>query len=975
MRALLIALLLLAGASQGATVRRDHPWLTRGVGDEAILGLREVPGGDVLSLKVAFRLENCSAADIARVRLFRQPVWHGGAPVSHLGTPTLTGGESLYYAEGAGLDPDGDGAFTVDFHSVDGAKDNWATPQAGDSLWVTVCLADGISPDASISATVVGDLRMDDGTIPLAEMEDPAPRANRVFPFRDRIGAYAKADALGLWEREAAERLPTLTDLYVIGNGDASCWVSATALNVNQAFRDAFARLKALRDRHNPDLRLKVVTNGNPHKGDATNDAMADANRAAFAASAATLLEELGADGLDVDWEYCDTETRHANFARTLGALKDAFAAKGRGWELSAAVNASYLTPKAAAFASLDYANVMAYDGTLNAPYTLMEGDWQRLTGLGVHPRRLHVGQAIYGNDRATWNQPGWGTVVGFPDYTGYDCDVATFPNSGVLQTFTGPTTYRGKVRQCLEWGAGGIMSWGYYSDASWGHAQSLGRHQARVIWPRREWAWPTPPQDADGFYLLDSEEDWFWLRDNPSASARLAADITFAYDPAPIPSFSGTLDGAGHTLTLPEDVWIVSYDDAALFRDLSGTVRDLTIDFAGRVVSRRDRKFDVGSGQGNGLSLSQTGAGHEGGSAALLAIMLRTGARIERVTLRLRPGSEIRGQHEVGALAAGLWATGGAVTLTDCRIDAAGLLQAHGSDSLGHDVTMGSANGDVGLLVGQCNWEPADGRVIIEGCALTLRPDAALRSRLGHYRSAAGAIANLAHGLTDAVSLRGLSLFWFGGEVSGPGGHATQPLVGNRNGVGLDLAPVLDGRQMALRVRPGADFPWVADDLWVSDGAPEDFALLADDAPLTASLVAALADILPAPDPDVRAYRFADAVAPERLLAFDGVTLRAEGAPDADGAQALRVVGGDLRVSGMGLGDGSLWLEAAVAGGTFRADAEPTLLAADDPGGPFDAVAATCEALAPDRRRLSLPLVGGTRFLRLRVTAPGLGD
>ena len=967
--ALALAMAWAAGTALGATVVRDRPWLTRGAGDEAILGIRNVPGGYLRSFRVAFRLAGCTAADIDRVRVFRQPATKDGFAVGHLGTPTLTGSNSLCYVGGAGLDPDGDGRFTVDFATGADAEEAWARPRAGDSIWVTVCVKTGISPEASIEATVAGDLTMDDGIIPLAEIVDPKPFANRVYPFRDRIGAYAKADVPGIWEREAAQRLPTLTDLYVIGNGDATCTVSATALNANAAYRAAFARLKALRDRHNPNLRIKVVTNGNPHKGDATNDAMADGNRAAFVASVVALLEELGADGLDVDWEYCDTTARHGNFARTLAALKDAFAAKGKGWELSAAVNASYLPPKAAAFASLDYANIMAYDGYLNSPYTLMDNDFHTLTAMGVPARHLHVGQAIYGNDRAKWSQPGWGSVVGFPGYTGFDCDAAVFPNTGVLQTFTGPTTYRGKVRQCLDWGAGGVMSWGYFSDADWTHPQSLGRHQAQVIWPRKAWAWPTPPRAEDGFYLLDSAEDWFWFQDNPGHDIRLAADIVFAHDPAPIDAFAGTLDGAGHTLVFPADVWIVSYDDAALFRTLTGTVRDLNIDFAGRVVSRRDRKFDVGTGQGNDLRLSARGAGQAGGSAALLAIMLGDGARVERVSLRLRPGSEIRGQHEVGALAAGVWAAQGTVTLTGCRIDAAGLVQAYGADSLGDDVTMGTANGDVGLLVGQCNWEPAGGHVVIEDCALTLRPGAAVRSRLGNHRAAAGAIANLAYGATDAVTLRGLTLAWLGGEVTGPGGHAAQPLVGNRNGAALGAAPALDGSAMTLRVLPDADFPWTAGDLWVSGGGARDFSLWGGDAPLSEAVSAGVAAALPAPGPTVAGYRFASAEAAERVRLFDGVRVTAAGAPSADGVQALRVEGGMLEIAGITMDAEGLWLTVRVAGATFKASAAPRLLSAASFDAPFAEVEATAtEAPSADSRRWRVPLAGTQGFYRVRV-------
>ncbi len=383
----------------------------------------------------------------------------------------------------------------------------------------------------------------------LGAMVEPAghPTPNRVYPFRHRIAAYTKANVTDIWEREADLRFPTLTDLYVIESGNAACSVTGDALAINDTFRANFLRFKELRDKYHPDMRLSIVIAGSPEKSEAVRKAMG-ANRAAFVQSCIQAMHDLGADGMDVDFEYCVTDQQHRDFAGFMGALKDAFMAKGKGWELSMAVTPYHNLPKNAALATVDSINVMAYDGPLNAPYSRMSNFFQNLHSLGVPDRRIVMGQAIYGGYGI---QPGWNSIVDLSDYTGYDCDVAT--RNGTRHTFTGPTTYRGKVRQCLEWDLGGIMSWGYYSDVNWNNLQSLGRHQAQVIRPRTAWDWPEPPL-VDGVRELSTEGHWHWFADHAQtvAHARLIADITLTQDPRPIPTFSGTLDGGGHTLTLP---------------------------------------------------------------------------------------------------------------------------------------------------------------------------------------------------------------------------------------------------------------------------------------------------------------------------------------------------------------------------------------------------------------------------------------
>ena len=380
-------------------------------------------------------------------------------------------------------------------------------------------------------------------------MTEPSdqPTPNRIYPFRHRIAAYTKADVTDIWEREADRRFPTLTDLYVIENGNAACSVTENSLAINDTFRTNFLRFKELRDEHHPEMRIAIVIRGNPGGSETIRKAMST-NRDAFVQSCVDAMNALGADRMDVDFEYCLTDQQYRDYAGFMGALKDAFMAAGKGWELSMAVTPYYKFPRNAALATIDSINVMAYDGPLNSPYSRMNNFLQNLRNVGVPDRRIVMGQAIYGGGG---DQPGWNTVVDLADYTGYDCDIAT--RNGYRHTFTGPTTYRGKVRQCLEWDIGGIMSWGYYSDAKWDHDQSLGRHQAQVIRPRTDWNWPEPPL-VDGVRELSTEGHWHWFADHAKSvsHARLTADITLTQDPRPIPTFTGTLEGDGHTLTLP---------------------------------------------------------------------------------------------------------------------------------------------------------------------------------------------------------------------------------------------------------------------------------------------------------------------------------------------------------------------------------------------------------------------------------------
>ncbi|MGN0885488.1 MAG: glycosyl hydrolase family 18 protein [Candidatus Spyradenecus sp.] len=934
-------------------VVRAHPYLTRGVGAEAVVGLESLLYGECTSVTVQLALDKCSAAEVTAVTLWNTPSHdsQSGVGVTNGSTVTVSNYATPHYlpqtatqlatwsasaTNGASREVSAAGdVVTVTFTPSN-------TALSSGNLWVTLEVATSISPDATVRCTIPS-LTLNGAAVTPADAEQP--RAHQIRAARDIIGAYYKCSAIPS-EAEMAVRLPTLTHVFLIGNITVGTQDDGTyTLVFDDTSRAATAAFMAAREKYNPALQiLPVIVKGGG--GDPTS-AIAPGHREAFVANVTALLLAQGFNGLDIDYEYCENAEQHANLAETFAALAKAF--YPHGLSLSAAVNGGYCMPVRGALQAVDWLNVMAYDGAaLNAPYTLTESHVDTLiNNRGVPGRRLVVGMPIYGNDTVNWSQPGWNIVVAQTGFTGNDCDACTYSGNATLQTFNGPTTYRGKVRRILERNLGGVMSWGYYTDTPWSSPYALGRHQAQVIWPRTSYDWPAPAQDEAGAYCLASETDWFWFADHAAevAQAKLVADITFAHDPKPIPAFAGELEGNGHTLTFPAQTWIVSYDEVGLFKTLTGTVRNLTIDFAGRVISRRDRKADTGTGKGNNVTLSTRGG--EGANGALLAANLASGGCVEGVTLIVREGAEIRAQHEVAALVGSLWGPAGTtVTIKDCTVDFAGKLTTHATDSLGNDVTM-SANADIGTLIGQMNWA-GTATVLCKDNRVLLRPQAVIEASTGNFCSAGGAIGNVNVSLSGQIS--GLEVVYYEGAQVTSTNSATfraQPLIANRNGVVKASAPTLAslGSLTFLGERPSA---WTSlANLWFQESeAPEAFAAVAIERPEAAALSDAeyteLVARLPLPSAGVTQYRFDTPASAAAPVLFTGVEPTVKG---VDGTTQILTANYDFGISEMRI------QRAPAAGSTVTQDQMYVILCAkvDAAGSPADYGAQTQVKLLVD--------------------------
>lgn len=839
-------------ASPTATVVRAHPWLTRGVEKESLIGIdfnsddstKSGADGALSSITFTLTLTNCTAEDLSNFQLWIQAAPAYGFYESS-GATCLNADSSpvMTLTQTTTEQSDGTTLITLTFTDEDAlsstdtsASAGWITASSGDRLWLTASISEDISSSATIASGVSDSTltltngssepyTVENGT--LTASADTPNVVHRVYPYQYRIGAYQRSDQSAgygsytsdVFDYDPENRLKGLTEVTFISNiypvpvyAEDGVTVTGFEINFTEDHQAAWTRIKGLRDQYSAlskdangaitgeGTRLHVsLTCGSSMSLGAVGDgiyatnasstistsplahALSDPYREAFIQTIVAFMDTYGFDGMDIDWEYPKTitastgsidgtNTEFAKYGLLLKGLAEAFFV--HGWELAMCTNQSgYQMPDGSVTAVPDFINAMAYgpwNNVGNLGNYVMTRGITICTNRNVPARRIVVGQAMYSN--AYWHY-GWGSMADFildesisgctTDTEKYDCDViwqswARTDNntSGNYMPFTGPTTYRAKCARAQMQGYGGVMSWGYYGDFSTTNAanfawptstdapttipMSLAYHQNMMIWPHDYWA--EPSTDSDGYYLLDSEEDWRWFQEHPECgNVRLGADITFTHDPLPVPSFSGVFDGNGHTITIPATVWIVTFWKTGLFQDFSGTAKDLNIVLAGRVVTRADRadEADIAGGSSNNNHVSTPTASGKVASeneTGVFAGTLSAGASLSNVTLTLSAGSEVQGALRTGGLVGSAVASTTGISISDVSVDLAGDVFAR-TDNTGGTL-FHLANASVGGLLGH-----ASGALTLSGASVNLPETGAISLETGTTTLAVGGV------------------------------------------------------------------------------------------------------------------------------------------------------------------------------------------------------------------------------------------
>lgn len=225
---------------------------------------------------------------------------------------------------------------------------------------------------------------------------------------------------------------------------------------------------------HTHHVKVLVSIGGGAASGDKTlrkrySDLLADANRAGFVAKIADYLDAHHFDGLDVDIEGPAITTGYAPFVSDLAA-----ALKPRGKLLTAALSQGYGGDQvpSSVFQSLDFVNIMAYDGTgpwdPNAPgqhssFALAQSSVVYWLERGLPKSKAVLGVPFYGY--------GFGDAFRNRDYSYADI-VASYPGAenadqvGKTIWYNGIPTIRAKTQYVVAHGLAGVMIWSLDSDA-----------------------------------------------------------------------------------------------------------------------------------------------------------------------------------------------------------------------------------------------------------------------------------------------------------------------------------------------------------------------------------------------------------------------------------------------------------------------------------------------------------------------------
>lgn len=741
-----------------ATVVRAHPRLTRGLEKESLIGIRfdDNYGGAPSTINLHFDFKNCNRSVIKSIE-----VWYQKSPAY-----AFSSDDEKNRLLQTSLDSD-------DLEISDLMQ--WIYPKNqnnldSDYLWIVAAIDPEIPATAEIRVSITNtEISLGENKYNVANGTAQSP--HRVFPYYYHSGAYFRADRVtgtscAPLEDVTAERLQSLNDLIIINDlepvYDEATDSFSTTWNTRRDNSAGVAYVKGLRDAHHPQAMVRLGLTKNDTKMTKNGET---AHPLAFAVSTpkyrqqliaaiVSVMEATGVDGLDVDWEYpgvnSGTFTTAAtwerdwhNYGLFLRDLAEAFF--NRGWVLSMCTNLGWTMPSDATmsinrakFSNVlhvpDYIDSMAYgDETLNASPMVMQKAIKVITDCGVPNRRIVVGQAMYAYEV---QNPGWGSVVNwlaeaYPEsrIRRWDADLvwkhreATRPNGTVVttekETFEGPSSYHAKVAWCCEHVMGGAMSWGYYTDVDWNRTDlmSLGRHHAKSLPMIANL--PTAPERIDGFYQIATEADWNWLAKNGGVSARLTADITFTYDPMMITEWNGTLDGQGHTITIPTDVWIAHEGSTGLFGTIrNGTVKNLTIDLKGRVLTRASRWNDTTVAKGSTASKCPDNV-----YVGVLAAEIRANSKLENVTINLDTNAEVQGVYRTGTLAGNVYAPAGAkLEISNCKVVANGVVQNLNINS-SETVLDAKQNAKVDALVGHVQ-QPTGATTVVFSQTFALNAD-----------------------------------------------------------------------------------------------------------------------------------------------------------------------------------------------------------------------------------------------------------
>ncbi len=198
-------------------------------------------------------------------------------------------------------------------------------------------------------------------------------------------------------------------------------------------------------------------------------------SREALSDFAVSLCEKYGFAGIDIDYEYPETEAAWVSYGEFLVLCAEKL--HRAGYKMSAAFSAFGAAIITADIKSnLDYVNMMVYDRYdslgRHSPYSLARMYKKYFTGLGFDSEKLVLGLPFYSKTLETVNEKhqfggnGYrGLYDNYAEYLEPDTNIVKSASGQWTYSFNGAEMIKDKVLYALENNMGGVFCWSLATD------------------------------------------------------------------------------------------------------------------------------------------------------------------------------------------------------------------------------------------------------------------------------------------------------------------------------------------------------------------------------------------------------------------------------------------------------------------------------------------------------------------------------
>ncbi|GAA3762804.1 glycosyl hydrolase family 18 protein [Micromonospora maritima] len=214
---------------------------------------------------------------------------------------------------------------------------------------------------------------------------------------------------------------------------------------------------------HANNVKVSIAIGGWNDGDDSAFEALAanSGARGAFVNNVVAFVDQYNLDGVDIDWEYPDPGASASNYTLLMQQLGSALHSRGKLLTAAVVAEGYYVTGvPTAVFGSVDWLNVMAYDG--GSPHA--NYDWSIAAVNGWKARGLPAAKAVLGVP--FYSRPGYYTyaaLVGMdPANANRDCTTV----GGAQQCYNGVPTVKRKTQWAMA-NAGGMMNWELSQDTT----------------------------------------------------------------------------------------------------------------------------------------------------------------------------------------------------------------------------------------------------------------------------------------------------------------------------------------------------------------------------------------------------------------------------------------------------------------------------------------------------------------------------